>query len=52
MVDAVHDRIERDARFAADVSHELRTPVTTLTTSLSLLENARDLSPRPDTPCS
>lgn len=46
MVDAVHDRIERDARFAADVSHELRTPVTTLTTSLSLLENAPDLSPR------
>ena len=46
MVDAVHDRIERDARFAADVSHELRTPVTTLTTSLSLLESAPDLSPR------
>ncbi|GAW52250.1 MULTISPECIES: HAMP domain-containing sensor histidine kinase [unclassified Nocardioides] len=46
MVDAVHDRIERDARFAADVSHELRTPVTTLTTSLSLLQRATDLSPR------
>ncbi len=46
MVDAVHDRIEQDARFAADVSHELRTPVTTLTTSLSLLESARDLPPR------
>ena len=45
MIDAVHDRIERDARFAADVSHELRTPVTTLTTSLSLLQNAPDLSP-------
>jgi signal transduction histidine kinase len=45
MVDAVHERIERDARFAADVSHELRTPVTTLTTSLSLLQNAHDLSP-------
>ena len=44
MVDAVHDRIQRDARFAADVSHELRTPVTTLTTSLSLLECAPDLS--------
>ena len=43
MVDAVHDRIERDARFAADVSHELRTPVTTLTTSLSLLEERPDL---------
>lgn len=46
MVDAVQDRIERDARFAADVSHELRTPVTTLTTSLSLLQHAPDLSPR------
>jgi signal transduction histidine kinase len=46
MVDTVRDRIERDARFAADVAHELRTPVTTMTTSLSLLENAADLSPR------
>jgi signal transduction histidine kinase len=46
MVDTLHDRLEQDARFAADVSHELRTPVTTLTTSLSLLENSTDLSPR------
>jgi signal transduction histidine kinase len=46
MVDALHDRILQDARFAADVSHELRTPVTTLTTSLSLLQRASDLSPR------
>ncbi|GAA1766746.1 HAMP domain-containing sensor histidine kinase [Nocardioides hankookensis] len=46
MVDALHRRIQRDARFAADVSHELRTPVTTLTTSLSLLEHSPDLSPR------
>jgi signal transduction histidine kinase len=46
MVDALHERIEQDARFAADVSHELRTPVTTLTTSLSLLQQADDLSPR------
>lgn len=46
MVDALHERIERDARFAADVSHELRTPLTTLTTSLALLERARDLSPQ------
>lgn len=46
MVDALHRRIERDARFAADVSHELRTPVTTLTTSLALLERAKDLSPQ------
>ena len=46
MVDALHERIERDARFAADVSHELRTPLTTLTTSLALLQRARDLSPQ------
>jgi signal transduction histidine kinase len=46
MVTALHERIERDARFASDVSHELRTPLTTLTTSLALLERARDLSPR------
>jgi len=46
MVDDLHDRIERDARFAADVSHELRTPLTTLTTSLALLQRARDLSPQ------
>ena len=45
MVDALHERIERDARFAADVSHELRTPVTTLTTSLSLLQTRSELSP-------
>lgn len=46
MVDALDERIEQDARFAADVAHELRTPLTTLTTSLSLLQRARDLSPR------
>jgi signal transduction histidine kinase len=46
MVDALRARIEQDARFAADVSHELRTPVTTLTTSLSLLQGSQDLSPR------
>ena len=46
MVDTLDARIEQDARFAADVAHELRTPVTTLTTSLSLLQKATDLSPR------
>ena len=45
MVDALHERIQQDARFAADVSHELRTPVTTLTTSLSLLQASTGLSP-------
>ena len=46
MVTALHERIDRDARFASDVSHELRTPLTTLTTSLALLERAHDLSPQ------
>jgi signal transduction histidine kinase len=46
MIDALHERIQQDARFAADVSHELRTPVTTLTTSLSLLQRAEDLTPQ------
>lgn len=47
MVDALHDRIERDARFAADVSHELRTPLTTLVTGVEVLQGRRDeLTPR------
>ena len=46
MVDALDERIQQDARFAADVAHELRTPLTTLTNSLSLLQRASDLSPR------
>ncbi len=44
MVDALDERIRRDARFAADVSHELRTPVTTLTTSLSVVQDSHGLS--------
>jgi len=48
MVDAIHDRIERDARFAADVSHELRSPLTTLVTSVELLNRHRsELTDRP-----
>jgi two-component system sensor histidine kinase MtrB len=40
MVEVLQQRIERDARFAADVSHELRSPLTTLVGSVDLL-NAR-----------
>ncbi len=40
MVEALEERMERDARFAADVAHELRSPVTTLMTSISLLRTA------------
>jgi len=46
MVDGVADRLEHDARFAANVSHELRTPVATLTTSLGVLQHDPDLSER------
>ncbi|HXW33694.1 MAG TPA: HAMP domain-containing sensor histidine kinase, partial [Acidimicrobiales bacterium] len=47
MADALQERIEREVRFTSDVSHELRSPLTTVSTSLGLLEaHARDLSPR------
>jgi two-component system, OmpR family, sensor histidine kinase MtrB len=42
MVAALRARIQRDARFAADVSHELRSPLTTLSTSLGVLQGRRD----------
>lgn len=46
MVDALDERIERDARFTADVAHELRSPLTTLTTSVEVLRRRRhELSP-------
>ena len=46
MVDALHERIERDARFNADVTHELRSPLTTLTTSVQILQRRRaELAP-------
>jgi signal transduction histidine kinase len=47
MVDALTERMERDARFAGDVSHELRSPLTTLAAAASVLEarNA-ELSPQ------
>ncbi len=45
MVDTVVERLDHDARFAADVSHELRTPVATLTTSIGVLQGAKELSP-------
>lgn len=42
MVDALKERIERDARFASDVSHELRSPLTTVATSLQVMLARRD----------
>ncbi len=47
MVDQLQERIERETRFNSDVSHELRSPLTTLVTSLSVLEaDASGLSER------
>jgi signal transduction histidine kinase len=45
MVDALGQRIERDARFVSDVSHELRSPLTTLATAAELLDTRRDQLP-------
>ncbi|MCB9403920.1 MAG: HAMP domain-containing histidine kinase [Microthrixaceae bacterium] len=36
MVSELHDRIEREARFASDVSHELRSPLATMAAALSV----------------
>jgi|SRR5579884_3138486 len=48
MADALQERIEREARFTSDVSHELRSPLTTLASSLGVLEShRRELPPRP-----
>ncbi|GAA5032130.1 HAMP domain-containing sensor histidine kinase [Terrabacter aeriphilus] len=47
MVETLQERIERDARFAADLSHELRSPLTTLKASVDVLSRRREeLSPR------
>lgn len=47
MVDLLQDRLEREERFASDVSHELRSPLTTLGSSISILESHSDeLPPR------
>ncbi|MGH9304190.1 MAG: sensor histidine kinase [Acidimicrobiales bacterium] len=45
MADGLQARIEREIRFTADVNHELRSPLTTLATSLSVLEARRDELP-------
>jgi signal transduction histidine kinase len=42
MVDALGERIARDARFTSDVSHELRSPLTALSTSAHVLSARRD----------
>ena len=47
MVEALDERIQRDARFAADLGHELRSPLTALVASVQVIERRRDdLPPR------
>jgi two-component system sensor histidine kinase MtrB len=47
MVEALDERIQRDARFAADLGHELRSPLTALVASVQVIEGRRDdLPPR------
>ncbi len=41
MADALQERIDHEVRFTSDVSHELRSPLTTLATSLGVLESHR-----------
>jgi two-component system sensor histidine kinase MtrB len=46
MAMTLEDRIQRDTRFASNVSHELRSPLTTLSASITVLENHRDDMPK------
>lgn len=45
MAAALEERIDRDSRFASNVSHELRSPLTTLSASITVLENHREDMP-------
>lgn len=47
MVDALRERIDREARFASDVSHELRTPLTATRAAIDVLERRIDERARP-----
>ncbi|MGH9047667.1 MAG: HAMP domain-containing sensor histidine kinase [Acidimicrobiales bacterium] len=45
MVARLQERIERDARFAADLSHEMRSPLTTVGASVELVDSYRRTLP-------
>jgi two-component system, OmpR family, sensor histidine kinase MtrB len=45
MVDALGQRIDRDARFVSDVSHELRSPLTAVAAAAEVLRGRRDEIP-------
>ncbi|HEY3141089.1 MAG TPA: HAMP domain-containing sensor histidine kinase [Acidimicrobiales bacterium] len=46
MASALEEQIQRDTRFASNVSHELRSPLTTLSASITVLENHREDMPK------
>jgi two-component system sensor histidine kinase MtrB len=46
MAVTLEERIKRDTRFASNVSHELRSPLTTLSASITVLENHRADMPK------
>lgn len=41
MVDALQERIDREARFASDVSHELRTPLAAISSAVNIVRRRR-----------
>ena len=45
MAAALEERIEREARFAADVSHELRSPLTAVAAAVEIIERRREQLP-------
>ncbi|WP_421119738.1 ATP-binding protein [Aquihabitans daechungensis] len=45
MAGALEERIEREARFAADVSHELRSPLTAVAASVEIIGRRREQLP-------
>lgn len=46
-VEALQERVRRDARFAGDVSHELRSPLTTMVNAIEVLDRRRGELPIP-----
>jgi len=45
MVDELHERARREARFAADVSHDLRGPLAAFSSAISVVQRRRDSLP-------
>lgn len=45
MASALEERVDRDARFAADVSHELRSPLTAVAAAIEIIERRREQLP-------